>query len=98
MIEEVTVDVDRYPGELDGGISFAEREMVVGVGWVSRRAEAFAGRMLDLLNGGALAVMISVGHGTGLLDALREHGAATSQELADAAGSTSATCASGSAR
>ena len=49
------------------------------------RAEAFAGRMLDLLNGGALAVMISVGHRTGLFDALRETGAATSQELADAA-------------
>ena len=50
------------------------------------RAEAFAGRMLDLLNGGALAVMISVGHRTGLLDALAEHAGATSQELADAAG------------
>jgi SAM-dependent methyltransferase len=51
-----------------------------------QRAEAFAGRMLDLLNDGALAVMISVGHRTGLLDALREHGPATSRELADAAG------------
>lgn len=52
----------------------------------AERAEAFAGRMLDLLNDGALAVMISVGHRTGLLDALREHGPATSGELADAAG------------
>lgn len=50
------------------------------------RAEAFAGRMLDLLNDGALAVMISVGHRTGALDALAEHGPATSQELAEAAG------------
>ncbi len=50
------------------------------------RAEAFAGRMLDLLNEGALAVMISVGHRTGLLDAMGRHGAGTSQELADAAG------------
>ena len=50
------------------------------------RAEAFAGRMLEILNDGALAVMISVGHRTGLLDALRETGLATSQELADAAG------------
>ncbi len=49
------------------------------------RAEAFAGRMLDILNDGAIAVMISVGHRTGLFDALREAGAATSQELADAA-------------
>jgi SAM-dependent methyltransferase len=50
-----------------------------------RRAEAFADRMLDLLNDGALAVMISVGHRTGLLDALREHGSVTSDELAEAA-------------
>ena len=50
------------------------------------RAEAFAGRMLEMLNGGALAVMISVGHRTGLFDALGELDAATSHELADAAG------------
>ena len=63
------------------------------------RAEAFAGRMLEILNDGALAVMISVGHRTGLFDALRETGAATSQELAGCRRSrTSATCASGSAR
>jgi 2-polyprenyl-3-methyl-5-hydroxy-6-metoxy-1,4-benzoquinol methylase len=51
-----------------------------------RRAEAFAGRMLEILNDGAVTVMISVGHRTGLFDALRGTGAATSQELADAAG------------
>ena len=50
------------------------------------RAEAFAGRMLDTLNSAAVAVMISVGHRTGLFDALAETSAATSQELADAAG------------
>jgi 2-polyprenyl-3-methyl-5-hydroxy-6-metoxy-1,4-benzoquinol methylase len=50
------------------------------------RADAFAGRMLDMLNGGALAIMISVGHRTGLLDALAGLNGATSQELADAAG------------
>jgi 2-polyprenyl-3-methyl-5-hydroxy-6-metoxy-1,4-benzoquinol methylase len=49
------------------------------------RAEAFAGRMLDMLNSGALMVMTSVGHRTGLFDALRETGAATSRELAAAA-------------
>jgi 2-polyprenyl-3-methyl-5-hydroxy-6-metoxy-1,4-benzoquinol methylase len=51
----------------------------------TERAEAFAGRMLEVLNGGALAVMISVGHRTGALDALAELEDATSQELADAA-------------
>jgi SAM-dependent methyltransferase len=50
------------------------------------RAEAFAGRVLDILNDGALAVMMSVGHRTGLFDALAPLAGATSQELADAAG------------
>jgi SAM-dependent methyltransferase len=50
------------------------------------RAEAFAGRVLDILNDGAVAVMMSVGHRTGLFDALRESGAATSEEIAAAAG------------
>jgi SAM-dependent methyltransferase len=49
------------------------------------RAEAFAGRVLDILNDGAVAVMMSVGHRTGLFDALRESGPATSEELAAAA-------------
>ena len=50
------------------------------------RAEAFAGRVLDMLNDGALAVMTSVGHRTGLFDALAPLDGATSRELADAAG------------
>jgi 2-polyprenyl-3-methyl-5-hydroxy-6-metoxy-1,4-benzoquinol methylase len=50
------------------------------------RAEAFAGRMLEMLNAGALTVMVSVGHRTGLFDTLARVEAATSQELADAAG------------
>ncbi|MFO7571397.1 MAG: class I SAM-dependent methyltransferase [Gaiellaceae bacterium] len=49
------------------------------------RAEAFAGRMLDMLNGGALMVMTSVGHRAGLFDALAALDAATSHELAGAA-------------
>ncbi len=64
----------------------------------SERAEAFAGRMLDLLNDGALAVMISVGHRTGLFDALAELDGATSQDWPMPRASTSATCASGSGR
>jgi 2-polyprenyl-3-methyl-5-hydroxy-6-metoxy-1,4-benzoquinol methylase len=52
----------------------------------TERAEAFAGRMLDMLNSAALMVMTSVGHRTGLLDSLTEHGPGTSRELADAAG------------
>ncbi len=52
----------------------------------TERADAFAGRMLDMLNSAALMVMVSVGHRTGLLDAITAHGPGTSQELADAAG------------
>jgi SAM-dependent methyltransferase len=52
----------------------------------AERAEAFAGRMLDVLNDGALTVMISVGHRTGVLDALAELDGASSEELAEAAG------------
>ena len=50
------------------------------------RSEAFAGRMLEMLNAGALMVMTSVGHRAGLFDALAELDAATSPELASAAG------------
>ena len=52
----------------------------------AERAEAFAGRMLETLNSAAVAVMISVGHRTGLFDAFAEMDSVTSEELADAAG------------
>lgn len=51
------------------------------------RAEAFAQRLVDSLNGAALALMVSVGHRTGLFDTLSGLGAATSAELAEANGS-----------
>ncbi len=50
------------------------------------RAERFAERMLTALNEGAMLVMVSVGHRTGLLDALARMGDATSAELAAEAG------------
>jgi 2-polyprenyl-3-methyl-5-hydroxy-6-metoxy-1,4-benzoquinol methylase len=59
---------------------------MVQTGYDETRAEAFAGRMLEMLNGGALMVMTSVGHRTGLFDALAELEGATGEELADAAG------------
>ncbi len=49
------------------------------------RAEAFAGRMLETLNSAAIAVMISVGHRTGLFDTLAELDTTTSHDLAEAA-------------
>ncbi len=51
-----------------------------------QKAEAFGGKLLDLLNHGSLAVMLSIGHRTGLLDKMSELPAATSEEIAAAAG------------
>jgi hypothetical protein len=34
------------------------------------KAEEFAGRMIETLNGGALMLMTSIGHRTGLFDAM----------------------------
>ena len=46
------------------------------------KAGAFAERLLGTLNQGALCLMISVGHRTGLFDVLRESAPATSSEIA----------------
>jgi 2-polyprenyl-3-methyl-5-hydroxy-6-metoxy-1,4-benzoquinol methylase len=50
------------------------------------RAEAFAGRMLGVLNDGFLSLMVSVGHQTGLFDAMTGRAPATSGEVAATAG------------
>jgi 2-polyprenyl-3-methyl-5-hydroxy-6-metoxy-1,4-benzoquinol methylase len=47
-----------------------------------QRAEAFAHKMLGVLDGASLALLISVGHQTGLLEALARLGTATSAEAA----------------
>jgi 2-polyprenyl-3-methyl-5-hydroxy-6-metoxy-1,4-benzoquinol methylase len=46
------------------------------------KAEAFSSRIVATLNDGALCLMMSIGHRTGLLDTLREAPPATSQEIA----------------
>ena len=50
------------------------------------KAQAFAARLLTALNDGALCLMVSVGHRTGLFDVLSQFSPATSQELASRAG------------
>ncbi len=50
------------------------------------RASAFAQRLLGALNDGALCLMVSIGHRTGLFDTLRELPPSTSAEIAAAAG------------
>ena len=52
----------------------------------SDRAEAFAGRFLTALNEGALCLMVSIGHRTGLFDSLRGQPPASSAGIAAAAG------------
>ncbi|MHC4731279.1 MAG: transcriptional regulator, partial [Planctomycetota bacterium] len=51
-----------------------------------KRADAFTDRLLATLNGGALALMTSIGHRTGLFDALGDGEPVTSDELAGKAG------------
>lgn len=51
-----------------------------------KKAEAFAGRMIGALNEGAIALMTSIGHRTGLFDAMAGLPASTSAEIAAAAG------------
>ncbi len=51
-----------------------------------QKAEAFAGRMLRALNDGALCLMASIGHRTGLFDAMRGQAPMTSPEIALRAG------------
>ncbi|HEY9832570.1 MAG TPA: class I SAM-dependent methyltransferase [Stenomitos sp.] len=50
------------------------------------KAEMFAQRMLDILNSGAIALMTSIGHRTGLFDTLAQLPPSTSQQIAEAAG------------
>jgi 2-polyprenyl-3-methyl-5-hydroxy-6-metoxy-1,4-benzoquinol methylase len=49
------------------------------------RAEAFAERLLEALNGGAIALMISIGHRIGLFDVMASLSPSTSQQIAEAA-------------
>lgn len=50
------------------------------------KAEAFASHVLAALNNGALCLMFSVGHRTGLFDVMSKLPAATSEEIATRAG------------
>ncbi|MFF8844104.1 methyltransferase domain-containing protein [Streptomyces sp. NPDC015127] len=50
------------------------------------KQEAFAAEVVDVLNKGALALLTSVGHQTGLFDTLAELPPSTSDEIAKAAG------------
>jgi 2-polyprenyl-3-methyl-5-hydroxy-6-metoxy-1,4-benzoquinol methylase len=49
-------------------------------------AEEFAGRIIGALDGASLALLLSIGHQTGLLDAMAGLAPATSTQIAEAAG------------
>lgn len=55
-------------------------------GFNQEKAEAFAERMMGVLNEGALALMTSIGHRTGLFDTMSVLPPATSGQVAEAAG------------
>ena len=57
-----------------------------GSSFDAQKAEAFAGRMMSALNDGALGLMASIGHRTGLFDAMRDQSPQTSSEIAARAG------------
>ena len=47
------------------------------------KAEAFAGRMVTVVNNAALTLSVSIGHRTGLFDTLAGLPPSTSEEIAD---------------
>jgi len=51
-----------------------------------QKSEAFAERMLAILNGAGLSLMCSIGHRAGLFDTMSQMGPATSEEIAKRAG------------
>ncbi len=52
----------------------------------TKKSEAFAERMMGVLNSGSLALMISIGHQTGIFDSMRRMSPATSEQIAAEAG------------
>ena len=65
---------------------FEERKnMITEQQFDQARAEAFVGQLMDDLNGGATMIMTSIGHRTGLFDAMAKLSHSTSEEIAEAA-------------
>ena len=52
----------------------------------TNKAEAFAERLLDILNSGAIALAMSLGHRTRLFDVMENLPPSTSQQIAERAG------------
>lgn len=61
-------------------LAFAETES-----FDQQAAEGFAERMTEVLNSGAVAAMVSIGHRSGLFDVMKDRLPSTSTEIAEAA-------------
>lgn len=68
----------------DGVATMSETE--ASSGFDSQKADAFASRLLSALNNGALCLMASIGHRTGLFDAMRDQPPMASEDIAVRAG------------
>jgi len=66
-------------------MGFEERSSMTTQQFDQQRAEAFAERMVDVLNSGAIALKTSIGHRTGLFDAMAGLPPSTSERIASAA-------------
>jgi len=76
-----------FPGRFVFFLETEELKMCMACKTINEeRAEEFAGRLLELVNGGAITLMISVGHRTGLFDAMAAMEPSTSEEIAQGAG------------
>jgi 2-polyprenyl-3-methyl-5-hydroxy-6-metoxy-1,4-benzoquinol methylase len=70
-----------------GGAGLAGGEMEMEIqDFDASRADAFAQRLTDVLNGGALAIMTSIGHRSGLFDVMGALPAADCRTIAEQAG------------
>src|SRR5207245_795207 len=65
---------------MKGGLTMGQPELN------QAKVEEFGGRALDILNKAAVAVMMSVGHRTGLFETLASLPPSTTRHIADAAG------------
>ena len=54
------------------GVFYFRRDKMNGTDFDASRAEAFEGRIVDMLNLGSMALMTSLGHRTGLFDVISE--------------------------
>src|SRR4051794_18347718 len=67
-------------------VDTSEEASVATTGFDTARAEQFAGRTLQVLNDGMLTLLLSIGHQTGLFDAMAGLEPSTSAEIAEVAG------------